>query len=178
MLHGKQTNKFLGCWFVRPRAQTGCTEYACTWGTTTTPIACVCSNRMYCCSTTATPIACVCSNRMYWIRMHMGHNCNTYSLRVMFIASSSGSSLFFNVTRRGSLVFNCMWLTCSGVPNSLTFSKRGDCHFLKLQSNSYSAGSTFAGKRRLQKAAVRRSIFYPSTYPSHTLYNRVTVTCN
>ena len=40
---------------------------------------------------------------------------------------------------RGSLVYNCICLMCTRTPNNPTFSKRGDCHFLKFQSSSYSA---------------------------------------
>ena len=47
-------------------------------------------------------------------------------------------------------------------PQQSSLSKWGDYHFLKLQSNSYSAQSTLASERWLQKAAVCRSIFYPS----------------
>lgn len=68
-----------------------------------------------------------------------------------------------------------MWLTCTyWVPNSLTFLNWGDCHFLKLQVNSYSAQSTFDSQQQLQKVAINCLALYsshvqldtkPSTFP-------------
>ena len=57
------------------------------------------------------------------------------------------------------------------VLNSLIFSKQSDCHFLKLQLNSYLAQSIFNDKQQLQKAEVRRLKFpfpyFLQYYASH-----------